>query len=342
VPALPDEMADATPMLLSALHETGRSAARDPGKYALRRVQVRGRAGKLVATDGKMALVQSGFAFPFGEDLLVPAVPVFGAKELAAQDAIKVGRTGAHLVITAGPWTVWLGVDAQGRFPDVEGAVPRSRLGTTLDVELPTALADILRGLPGENDDEGGPVTLDLGPGLVVRARGNPDEPAAEVPVPDAVVTGPPVVVVANRRHLLRALALGFRQFKFTTPDRPWVATDPTRQFLSASLDPQSAVRPDGEGDPRQPARVHDPDSTPTPTEGSTMPGPSNGSTNGHPAADRTNDAPDPLAEAEALKAALAGAHHRASKLVAALRGFRKQHKTVSSALASLRSLRLE
>ena len=50
----------------------------------------------------------------------------------------------------------------------------------------------------------------------------------------------------------------------------------------------------------------------------------------------------DPLVEAEALRTTLAEAQAQAGRLIAALKGFRKQHKTVSSALASLRSLRLE
>jgi hypothetical protein len=50
----------------------------------------------------------------------------------------------------------------------------------------------------------------------------------------------------------------------------------------------------------------------------------------------------DPLAEAEGLRVALGEAQARVGRLATALRGFRKQQKTVSSALASLRSLRLE
>lgn len=58
--------------------------------------------------------------------------------------------------------------------------------------------------------------------------------------------------------------------------------------------------------------------------------------------ADQSSDVFDPLAEAESLRTALAEAVSRAGRLVTALRGFRKQHKTVTSALASLRSLRLD
>jgi hypothetical protein len=62
---------------------------------------------------------------------------------------------------------------------------------------------------------------------------------------------------------------------------------------------------------------------------------------NGH--ADTTGESGlDPLAEAEGLRVALADVLNRVSRLVTALRTYRKQQKTVTSALASLRSLRLD
>ena len=52
-------------------------------------------------------------------------------------------------------------------------------------------------------------------------------------------------------------------------------------------------------------------------------------------------DSFDPLVEAEALKAALQESLNRASRLIAGLRQFRKQHKAVASAMASLRQFQL-
>ncbi|MFO0825301.1 MAG: hypothetical protein U0792_19630 [Gemmataceae bacterium] len=71
--------------LLSALHECGRSAARINGRYALSRIQVQGKAGRVTGTDGKAALLWRGFPFPFADDLLVPALPVFGSKPLTPE-----------------------------------------------------------------------------------------------------------------------------------------------------------------------------------------------------------------------------------------------------------------
>ena len=82
--------------------------------------------GQLVGTDGRQALIWGGFTFPFADDLLVPAVPVFGCKELAGEE-VRVGRTvdppgrGGRAVERCGCRS-----DAAGRYPDVAGVVPRS------------------------------------------------------------------------------------------------------------------------------------------------------------------------------------------------------------------------
>jgi hypothetical protein len=51
------------------------------------------------------------------------------------------------------------------------------------------------------------------------------------------------------------------------------------------------------------------------------------------------SDSFDPLVEAETLKAALQEALNRSTRLIAGLRQFRKQHKAVASAMASLRQI---
>jgi hypothetical protein len=125
----------------AALYEAGRTAARDPRRHALHRVQLRGKTAKVVATDAHQALVQSGFPFPWAGDVLVPAVPVFGRAD-RWPPPVRVGRAGDRVAVTAGGLTVWLAVDPAGRFPDVAGAVPRE---TATAVELSSADAPALR-----------------------------------------------------------------------------------------------------------------------------------------------------------------------------------------------------
>ena len=62
---------------------------------------------------------------------------------------------------------------------------------------------------------------------------------------------------------------------------------------------------------------------------------------NGHADPPPPGDPTDPLAEAEALRAALAEAAARAARLVAGLKQFRRERRALASAWTSLKHLNL-
>src|SRR5205807_2942578 len=95
-------------------------------------VQLRGKPGKIVATDGKQMLSQEGFSFPWDDDVLIPALSVFGCRELVGYGPITIGRTDAFVALTIGPWTVDLAIDKDGRFPETDSIVQGSRQATTV------------------------------------------------------------------------------------------------------------------------------------------------------------------------------------------------------------------
>jgi hypothetical protein len=344
-PAEPDRVMAMPPFLPKVLHEAGRSAARDdPGRYAVTRVQVRGKAGELAGTDGKQALVWGGFTFPFADDLLVPAVPLFGSKELAGEAAVSIGLGDEWLYLVIGPWQVWLWVDREGKFPDVRGAAPRNcPTHVTIDDKDVDTLLRELSELPG-GQSEAQPVTLNLGEQVVVRSRDDQTGNIAQVRLPDSTSSGPPIRVVVGRDHLGRALHLGFRDLWVSTPERPIAFRDKDRLFLTATLDPALAVAPDGKpgADASVPEAISSP-RTSTSTDERRIPVPTrdNGppDRNGHPIP--AEDPSDPLAEAEALRTMLADAATRAHQLVAALKQFRKERRALSAAFTSLKQLNL-
>jgi len=343
-PEEPAHLIAMSPTFPAALHEAGRSAAREGTRYAGHRVQVRGKAGQLVGTDGKQALVHGGFTFPFTDDLLVPAVPVFGSKDLSTEQAVSVGLVDGWLFLVVGPWHVWLAVDRDGRFPDVVGAVPRAcGIRVEFDDRDADTLMHSLRDLPGAREDCQ-PVTLDLGPLVAVRARDERTGEVGEVPLAHTQFAGGPVRLVLNRAHLGRALALGFREFRCRAPDQPVVARAGERLYLTASLDPSGAVPPAGDAL----ASALPPTTTVSPAMPSpetprspTMPARDNPlpERNGH--AESPADSIDLLVEAEALRNALGEAVNRAARLVAALRVYRKERRALASAFSSLRQLNL-
>src|SRR5205814_5312153 len=172
VPPFPEPVARTAELpatFLGAFAEAVRTAARDGGRFALTRVQLRGKAGQVVATDGKQLLVQGGFPFPWAEDLLVPAAPAVGARELAADGPVAVGRSGDHVLVAVGPWGFALAVDRAGRFPAADGVIPAGGAAAWCPFDpregpgLVTAVAD----LPGR-DDPDAPVTLELADAVTI------------------------------------------------------------------------------------------------------------------------------------------------------------------------------
>ncbi len=319
---------------LAALHEAARTASREDGRYALSRVQVRGATGQVIGTDGKLAVVFGPFALPFAGDVLVPAVPPFGAPEVRAAGDVRVGRMDTYLVVSVGDWTAWLTVAPAGKYPDVAAAVPRYAPTTVaLDRGDVADLLPQLSGLPGRGHDQR-PVTMCADGILTVRAS---DDTGAvrEVRLARSPVTGPAARVPLDRRALARVLALGCTALRIS-PDKALVGTGDGVTVLAAPLDPELAVTPR----PGPHAPTPDPDTNPkrsTTVKPNDTTGTAHGSRHDPPA----GDAPDSLLAAEELRAALADAAAKAARLVAALKASRKEQKVLATVLANLKQLNL-
>ena len=326
-PDPPDDRHTAPVEFLSALHECGRTAAKNATRFALTRVQLKGKAGRVVATDGRTALLRDGFTLPFADDVLVPALPVFGARELAGERAVRIGRTATHLVVEAGSWRVLLPIDKAGRYPDVAGVLPRSAPTTAvIDDRDAVELLEKLPGLPGGDDDHR-PVTLAVDGGFVVRAGDAKGDAVREVRLRCSTASGPGVRAAIDRRVLARALALGCRTARLT-PDKPVVFECKDTILLTVTLDPALAVGP-------KPDTTHT--NTRTQKEIAVK-----SETNGHPPNGR-HDPPDadPLLLAEELRVALGDALAAASRLVAGLKHQKKEKKALTQVWSSLKALNL-
>jgi len=326
VPPMPDAFADAGPDFLPALHEAGRLAAGEDTRYSLARVQVRGGAGQVVGSDAKQAGVFGGFRFPFPDDLLIPAVPVFGLKEVARAAPVRVGRTPGGLCVAAGEWLVWLTADADGAYPDVDGVIKRNAGGSSLRLGPRDAdrLLDALAVMkPGDGDDGPDVVTLTLGPSPAVRAG------RSAVPLADSTCAGPACRWAVNPANLHRALSLGFRDFSAKRPDGAAVATRGPDAYLFVLLAP-------GPAEPSPPAA--DASAAPTPTGVILMHTPD---PNRRPDGPPDDEAPDLLAEVDGLRAVLGDALTRAGRLGGLLKHSRRQRKALETAWASLQQLKL-
>lgn len=126
VPVLPDRFTAQVATFFSALQEAARTTQTESPRYATHCIQLRGRAGQVVATDGKQLLLQEGFNFPWKEDVLIPALAVFGCKELEGATPIEIGRSEKFVTLRLGSWTLHIPVNEIGRFPNCESVIPKA------------------------------------------------------------------------------------------------------------------------------------------------------------------------------------------------------------------------
>lgn len=332
----PQELKLVPARFLDALHEAGRTASREDGRFALSRVQVRGAKGQVIATDGKVAVVFGGFTFTFAEDVLVPSLPLFGSPEVRDDAEVRVGRTPKHLVVNAGNWTAWLTVAPGGKFPDVAGVIPRhAPTSVALDRGDAAGLLPQLPGLPGQGHEHR-PVTLDARAGGALAIRGREDATGGEkeVVLARSPVTGPTAQVVLDRRTLARMLALGCTELRLT-PGKALVGVGEDVTVLAAPLDPEL-------GAGARTAEVPPINSHPNPERSTAM---KPHDTNGHTPNGRHDPPPetaDSLTAAEELRAALVDAAAKAGRLVAALKAGRKEKKALVNLYTSLKQLNLD
>jgi len=355
-PEMPGDFTDNSPELLKALDDAMHTTDPDTVRYATDHVQARGQSGTLAATDGRQLLMQTGFQFPWDEDLLIPRTTVFGARQLPAGESVQLGKSADYLAIRIGPWTILLKIENEKRFPEVDQHVSRSD-DASAQFRLAPADADFLaKTLPCLPGDElyNQPITVDLNGAVIIRSLATDQPRPTELVLSNSTSSGEPIRTNLNRRFLTRAIQLGFRQFDLYGPKTPIVCRDDRRQYLIALLSTDSAIGPTEDV-----TRIESPlvvtNATPTPnrkTPGrkrANMPSTTNAD-NGEtePNAEsqpKTNGKADQhdgsalVEQAEAVKLSLREALSKTSELIASLKRHKKQARIVQSTLASLRQL---
>lgn len=348
-PTMPAECAENTSEFLKALADACTVTDPEPIRYALSCVQLDGDNGRIAASDGHQIFVQTGFTFPWQGAVLLPASKVFACPHASTDERVRIGRTDEWLTMEAGPWTFHFRLNVEGRFPRVDDCLPRDASATaTLEIadsDAAFVLSNVKR-LP-KSDDFNDPVTLDLNGEVVVRARGEDEQPVTELALVNSTTSGDPLRMNTNRALLARAIALGFRQVRFIAPDKPAFCRDRDRVFVWAPLSPDSAIPPTNNTNriesPQRSAAKAAAKATPAPrrqTQPMTEPK-TNG--NGRKPASPT-PAPEagsnsPIEQAEALRDSLKDALDKTRELVRTLKRQKKQSRIVESTLASLRQL---
>lgn len=213
-------------------------------RYALGCLQLCGGSGRIEATDGRQALVQTGYRFNWEENLLVPGNKLLGCADIKPSDTIDIGRTEDWVGLRIGPWLIQLRIQKDARFPKIEQVIPNPEL-TRSRLEFSPGDAEFLKSrlphLPC-HDEAHRPITLDLNGQVLVRSRELSCAYPVEVDLRSSQFEGDPLILNTDRRYVDRALELGFRKVHFHGPSTPALAIDERRRYLWAVLDKGSAI----------------------------------------------------------------------------------------------------
>jgi hypothetical protein len=300
--------------------------------------------------------------------VLIPQVQLFGWRELAASEPIEIGKTADYVCCRMGTWTLWLGIDKVGHYPDVAKVIPATSPNGSdvrIDDEDAAFLSKSLSRLPGQ-DVENSPVTLDLNGHVSVRARGTGDKCSTEVILSRSTSSGKAIRYASNRQYLARALELGLREGHFNNADSPVLFSDGCRRYVWMGFARADALAPEdsdiridsGSGSPipantLPQTRTSSPMKHPTspasasePTNGNGHAANANSNDNGH-AESGTSNGQVPAAgsfgallqEARELQESLRQALGRSNRLAASLKQYRRTTKSLQTTLANLRQL---
>ena len=344
-PAAPEVYTTNAPGLLTALRDAAASTDDTSTRFALGCIQLWGKTGQLVATDGRELLAQSGFDFPWTDAALIPSSDIFNCRELPQDALVEVARTETHVVMRIGAWTIFLAINKEGRFPATEMIQPATAASSSLQLaESDRAfLRDSLPHLP-TSLSQGLPVTLDLNGQVIVRSKGEGQAQPTELVLTNSRLDGDPLKAAMNRKYLERAVKLGFEQVHFFGAEAAVQCDDGRRQYIWMPLHanfsvPGSAAATRIESPSAEP--VGKPRRVPRPAAREPI---SIAAEPASPACAETaqstpTPASSPIEAAVAMQGVLRDALAQIKVLVTTLRRERKRTRLVRSTLSSLRQL---
>ncbi|QDU29233.1 hypothetical protein ETAA8_43400 [Anatilimnocola aggregata] len=243
-PSLPAQDCANDAELLTALREAANTTDTASLRYSLGCIRFRCADGQLAATDGRQAILLTGFRFPWSGDVLARRCPAFSKLRLAATDELHVGRTEDWLVLHAPRWTLWLKIQHEARFPDVDSQIPaREQADTTLSLAEgdATFILQKLKHLPG-GSDQNGPITIDLNGSVAVRAQ-DESSSVTELLLSRSERSGAEVRCCSDRRYLQRAVQLGFREILFRGVAAPLFCRESRRAYVWALLSAEHCLK---------------------------------------------------------------------------------------------------
>ena len=350
MPPIPDNLITIDPQFLSAMAEAVATTDQESTRFALNCIRLRGRDGQIAATDSAQALIQTGFAFPWDDEILVSGSGAFASSDFAEADELRIGRSTDWVTLQANSRTLHLRIEKERRFPNIDLQIPTNgSAATTLSLsedDIDFLLTSTKR-LPGASEPNA-PVTVDLNGVVAIRAIAEDQSNPTELVLSNSRRIGDELRFNTDRKFLTRAAELGFRDIQLRSNEAPAYCQDDRRAYVWALLDEGGILHSNGNT-----TRISSPvtsisKTTQTRTKTSmntaqpttartatTQPGVRPAAT----AATEPEPTPGLLAQAEILRDSLSQALSDTRDLITAIKRNQKQNRLVETTLRSLKQL---
>jgi hypothetical protein len=245
-----------THQFLQALRDAYQTIDREgTGRYALNAIMLDGETGSMAATDGRHALIQRGFPWPWSDKQLIPVCKLFDSVawiKLAEKERwqIRVWQQEKSIWMEFG--TILLGLaTVDGRFPNMEMLrTDESQAETTFEIDEVDAsfLSEKIDCLPS-GDKELSPVTVLLNGTVSIRGESGEQQPGVELVLSNSHKSGVNNQVSTNRSYLARAVSCGFRRISVSSSQSMAFSHDATRTYtwgllMTNKKDEPSATEP--------------------------------------------------------------------------------------------------
>ena len=348
MPPIPDNLVTIDPQFLSAMAEAVATTDQESTRYALNCIRLRGRDGQIAATDSAQALIQTGFTFPWDDEILLTGSGAFASSDFATSDDLRIGRSADWVTLQANSRTLHLWIEKERRFPDIDLQIPANgSAATTLslsedDIEF---LLMSAKRLPGASEHNA-PVTVDLNGVVAIRAVAEDQSNPTELVLSNSRRVGDELQFNTDRKFLTRAAKLGFRDICLRSNEAPAYCQDDRRTYIWALLGEEGAITSSA-----QTTRISSPvtsisKTTQTRTTTSiTTAQPATTRTATRPTATAATAATEPepnpglLAQAETLRDSLSRALGDTRDLITSIKRNQKQNRLVETTLRSLKQL---
>jgi hypothetical protein len=342
------------PGLLQALHEASQVTDPDSLKYATCCIQLTP-DGTINATDGRQALIQSGFSFPWKEPVLVPPNKIFASPDLPQDQPVQIGQSGDWVALRIGCWTMYLKTNP-GKYPQLSQVVPKPDAAVArcqLSKDDVRFLSETLPQLPGDDMDSR-PVTIDVNGHIAIRGKAGDQAKPTEAVLTNSRAAGEPVRISTNRQYLATAMRLGLQDLCLYSDSTAMLCQGDSCKYVWMPLNTESAILPAEDA-----IRIESPKGEPAApvppsinTEPETAMSEPTTTTTEKPTSQTTTAAKAPrrkasqqdittlIEQAVQFRSALHGLIQEANGLVKALKQHRRKSKAIQNTLESLKQLK--